>query len=65
LYFCATAGGLDEALTRRLWVLEVFREVVVEGRGTPPIEAGVLRRRAVAEFRRGDLAQVRAMIVVI
>jgi hypothetical protein len=36
----------DESLTRRLWVLKVYRDVVVDGPGTKPIDPHeVLRPR--------------------
>jgi predicted nucleotidyltransferase component of viral defense system len=38
LQWFATSGVLDEALIRRLWVLKVYRDVVVDGRGTKPVE---------------------------
>ena len=38
LWWFATSGVLDEALVRRLWVLKVYRDVVVDGRGVKPID---------------------------
>jgi len=56
LQWFATSGVLDEALTRRLWVLKVYRDVVVDGRGTKPIDpAEVLRARDASEFRQEDI----------
>ena len=46
LQWFATAGKLDEALVRRLWVLKVYRDVVVDGRGGKPLDPqDVLRQR--------------------
>lgn len=56
LQWFATAGMLDEGLTRRLWVLKVYRDVVVDGRGNAPIDAvDVLRPRTTANFRTEDI----------
>jgi predicted nucleotidyltransferase component of viral defense system len=52
LQWFATSGTLDEALIRRLWVLKVYRDIVVDGRGTKPVDsAEVLRPRNATEFR--------------
>lgn len=56
LQWFAISGALDEALIRRLWVLKVYRDVVVDGRGTKPVDpAEVLRPRDASEFRREDI----------
>ncbi|WP_019874482.1 nucleotidyl transferase AbiEii/AbiGii toxin family protein [Sporichthya polymorpha] len=56
LQWFASAGSLDEGLTRRLWVLKVYRDVIVDGRGTPPIAAAdVLRPRTRTDFRTEDI----------
>lgn len=56
LQWFATSGALDEALIRRLWVLKVYRDVVVDGRGTKPVDPQeVLRPRHECEFRREDI----------
>ena len=56
LQWFASTGVLDEALTRRLWVLKNYRDVVVDGRGNKPIDpAEVLRPREASEFRREDI----------
>jgi predicted nucleotidyltransferase component of viral defense system len=56
LQWFASAGSLNEVLTRRLWVLKVYRDVVVDGRGTPPIAAvDVVRPRSGTEFRTEDI----------
>lgn len=56
LQWFAGSGMLDEALTRRMWILKVYRDVVVDGRGTRPIEvADVLRPRGAADFRQEDI----------
>lgn len=56
LQWFATSGALDEVLTRRLWVLKVYRDVVVDGRGAKPVRpADVLRPRNAREFRREDI----------
>ncbi len=56
LQWFATAGMLDEELTRRLWVLKAYRDVVVDGRGSAPIDAlDVLRARTTANFRTEDI----------
>jgi hypothetical protein len=47
---------IDEALIRRLWVLKVYRDIVVDGRGTTPVDsAEVLRPRNATEFRQEDI----------
>lgn len=38
LYWYATAGAFDGALIRRLWVLKTYRDIVIDGRGTKPID---------------------------
>ena len=56
LWWFATSGALDEALVRRLWVLKVYRDVVVDGRGAKPIDPSeVLRDRAADDFRSEDI----------
>lgn len=56
LQWFASTGVLDEALTRRLWVLKNYRDVVIDGRGNKPIDpAEVLRPRESGEFRREDI----------
>ncbi|WP_239655222.1 nucleotidyl transferase AbiEii/AbiGii toxin family protein [Mycobacterium riyadhense] len=60
LQWFATSGALDEALIRRPWVLasrrNVYRDVVVDGRGTKPVDPQeVLRPRHEREFRREDI----------
>jgi uncharacterized protein len=56
LQWFATSGALDEPLIRRLWVLKVYRDVVVDGRGTKPVEPDeVLGPRDEREFRREDI----------
>jgi len=56
LQWFATARVLDESLTRRLWVLKVYRDVVVDGRGTKPVDPReVLRPRDEREFRQEDI----------
>lgn len=42
LYWFANAGAFDEALVRKLWVLKSYRDIVVDGRGEPPIDPGAL-----------------------
>ena len=42
LYWYAKAGPFDEAAVRRLWVLKSYRDIVVDGRGGPPIDPGAL-----------------------
>lgn len=39
LYWFASAGAFDDALVRRLWVLKVYRDIVIDGRGDKPIDA--------------------------
>jgi predicted nucleotidyltransferase component of viral defense system len=56
LYWYASAGAFDEALVRRLWVLKVYRDIVVDGRGGKPIDPGdVLGAWTAAEFRPEDI----------
>ncbi|GJO06759.1 hypothetical protein NJB18091_48410 [Mycobacterium marinum] len=56
LQWFATSGALDESLIRRLWVLKVYRDVVVDGRGTKPVDPDeVLGPRDEREFRREDI----------
>jgi len=56
LYWFATAGAFDEALTRRLWVLKVYRDVVVDGRGAKPMNPNdILRPRSAREFEQEDI----------
>ena len=56
LQWFATSHVLDESLTRRLWVLKVYRDVVVDGRGTKPVDPHeVLRPRDEREFRQEDI----------
>jgi uncharacterized protein len=56
LQWFATSGTLDEALIRRLWVLKVYRDIVVDGRGTKPVDsAEMLRPRNATEFRHEDI----------
>lgn len=56
LQWYATAGAMDEPLVRRLWVLKVYRDIVVDGRGTKPIDSGdVLAARTDKDFGREDI----------
>jgi len=56
LQWFATSHVLDESLTRRLWVLKVYRDVVADGRGTKPVDPHeVLRPRDEREFRQEDI----------
>lgn len=56
LQWFATSGAFDEPVIRRLWVLKVYRDVVVDGRGTKPVDPQeVLRPRHEREFRREDI----------
>lgn len=56
LQWYATAGAMDEPLVRRLWVLKVFRDIVIDGRGTKPIDASdVLEVRTAKRFRPEDI----------
>jgi uncharacterized protein len=56
LQWFATSRVLDEALTRRLWVLKVYRDVVADGRGKKPLDPReVLRPRDPREFRQEDI----------
>lgn len=56
LQWFATSHVLDESLTRRLWVLKVYRDVVVDGRGSKPVDPQeVLRPRDPREFQREDI----------
>jgi len=56
LQWFATSRVIDEALTRRLWVLKAYRDVVVDGRGNKPVDPDeVLRPRDPSEFQREDI----------
>lgn len=56
LQWFATAGPADESLTRRLWVLKVYRDVVVDGRGGKPVDpAEVLCARTAQDFGQEDI----------
>jgi predicted nucleotidyltransferase component of viral defense system len=56
LQWFATSGTLDEALIRRLWVLKVYRDIVVDGRGTKPVDSAEgLRPRIATECRQEDI----------
>lgn len=56
LQWYAKAGPMDQALVRRLWVLKVYRDIVVDGRGGKPIDpADVLDHRVSSSFRSEDI----------
>lgn len=56
LQWFAGSGSIDETLVRRLWVLKNYRDIVVDGRGTKPIDpARIVRLRAAEEFRQEDI----------
>ncbi|MBM7789957.1 nucleotidyl transferase AbiEii/AbiGii toxin family protein [Tenggerimyces flavus] len=56
LQWYATAGAMDQPLVRRLWVLKVFRDIVVDDRGTKPIDPDdVLAPRTAKDFRPEDI----------
>lgn len=56
LQWYAAAGPMDQALVRRLWVLKVYRDIVVDGRGGKPIDpADVLGHRVQGSFRSEDI----------
>lgn len=56
LQWYATNGIMNEPLVRRLWVLKVYRDVVADGRGTPPIEPDdILAARTSSDFRPEDI----------
>lgn len=56
LHWYANGGAFDEALVRRLWVLKTYRDIVVDGRGTKPIDpADVIFSWRSAEFRPEDI----------
>lgn len=56
LHWYATAGALDEALVRRLWVLKVYRDITVDGRGVKPIDpSDVLNAWNADVFRPEDI----------
>lgn len=56
LQWYAGAGAIDEPLIRRLWVLKVYRDIVVDRRGDKPIDpADVLAARTAKDFRREDI----------
>jgi predicted nucleotidyltransferase component of viral defense system len=56
LQWFAAAGAQDEALVRRLWVLKVYRDVLIDGRGVKPVApADVLRARSASDFRPEDI----------
>lgn len=52
----AKAGVMDEPLVRRLWVLKVYRDIVVDGRGAKPIDPDdVVGIRTAKDFRPEDI----------
>lgn len=56
LQWYAGAGAMDQPLVRRLWVLKVYRDIVVDGRGTKPIHPDdVLSPRVADDFRPEDI----------
>jgi uncharacterized protein len=56
LQWFATGGAFDEALVRRLWVLKVYRDIVVDDRGDKPFSPNdVLRPRTASDFRDEDI----------
>lgn len=56
LQWFAMAGAMDEPLVRRLWVLKVYRDVVVDGRGTKPVHPDdILHERTADEFHPEDI----------
>ena len=59
LQWYATAGAMDEPLVRRLWVLKVYRDIVIDGRGTKPIDpTDVLATRTEKDFRPEDIGHL-------
>lgn len=56
LQWYAGAGAMDQPLVRKLWVLKVYRDIVVDGRGTKPIHPDdVLASRVADDFRPEDI----------
>ncbi|WP_372734322.1 nucleotidyl transferase AbiEii/AbiGii toxin family protein [Nocardioides sp.] len=56
LAWFAEAGAFDEALVRQLWVLKVYRDVVIDGRGIKPLAPEeVLAPRMPSDFDREDI----------
>lgn len=56
LQWYAAAGAMDEPLVRRLWVLKVYRDILVDRRGNKPIDpADVLAARTAKDFRTEDI----------
>lgn len=56
LQWYAGAGAMDQPLVRKLWVLKVYRDIVVDGRGTKPIHPDdVLSPRVADDFRPEDI----------
>ena len=56
LQWYATVGAMNEPLVRRLWVLKVYRDIVVDGRGTKPIDPrNILTARTAKDFRPEDI----------
>jgi hypothetical protein len=54
---------VDEQLVRRLWVLTVYRDVVVDGRGVKPVDpAEVLRSRTAQDFRSEDIGYLTRLV---
>lgn len=59
LQWYATSGGpFDEALVRRLWVLKVYRDVVVDARGTKPISQTRFCGRAIHATSAGRTSAI-------
>jgi hypothetical protein len=47
---------MNQPLVRRLWVLKVYRDILVDGRGTKPIDPdGILSARSAKDFRHEDI----------
>lgn len=56
LQWYATNGVINQPLIRRLWVLKVYRDIVTDGRGTPPIEPDdILAARTSSDFSPEDI----------
>lgn len=56
LYWYAQAGAFNEGLVRRLWVLKSYRDIVVDGRGSPPIDpVALLEAWLASQFHPEDI----------
>lgn len=59
LYWFSAHGPFNEPLVRRLWVLKTYRDIVIDGRASRPIDpADVLGTRESERFREEDIGHL-------